>query len=44
MKPDKYYFKYNQPISDETKELLEKLDSINDWITEKYNNKKYSKS
>ena len=44
MKPDNYYSKYNHPISDETKEMLEKLDFIEDWITEKYDNKKYSKS
>ena len=42
MKSNNYCSKYNTPVSDEIQEMLEKLESINDWIIKKYDNKKYA--
>ena len=41
MNPNKYYSKYNPPISNEIQEMLEKLESINDWIIKQYDHQKY---
>ena len=42
MKSKNYCSKYNTSVSNEIQEMLEKLESINDWIIKKYDHQKYA--